>query len=67
MVEDLLDARVGAVSTLTNSASYPVDLVNDPTSEHPAVLTCACTHRQSCQVCSRKDDDQYHLIVRAAS
>ena len=67
MVEDLLDARAGMVSTLTNSASFPVDLINDPGVEHPTVLTCSCNHRQSCSVCARKDDDQYHLAVRAAS
>ncbi len=67
MVEDLLDARAGAVSTLTNSASYPIDLVNDPNVEQPTILTCGCNHRQSCQTCSRKDDDQHHLVVRAAS
>jgi DNA sulfur modification protein DndD len=67
MVEDLLDARAGAVSTLTNSASYPVDLVNDPNVDQPTILTCGCNHRQSCQVCSRKDDDQHHLVVRATS
>ena len=67
MVEDLLDNRVGAVSTLTNSASYPIDLVNDPNIENPTVLTCICNHRQSCHACCRKDDDQYRLTVRTAS
>jgi DNA sulfur modification protein DndD len=65
MVEDILDARAGAVSTLTNSASYPADLLYDPNVEQPTVLTCACNHRQSCHVCARKDDSQHHLAVRA--
>lgn len=64
MVEDLLDARAGAVSTITNSASYPADLLHDPGVEHPTVLTCPCTHRQSCRVCARKDDAEHHLVVR---
>lgn len=67
MVEDLLDARAGAVSTLTNSASFPVDLLNDPTVEQPTIVTCTCNHRQSCQACARKDDEQHHLVVRATN
>lgn len=67
MVEDLLDARAGAVSTLTNSASFPADLVNDPKVEHPTIFTCACNHRQACQLCARKDDSQHHLVVRATN
>lgn len=66
MIEDLLDTRAGVVSTMTNTASFPVDLINDPSVEHPTVLTCTCNHRQSCSVCARKDDDQYHLAVRSA-
>lgn len=66
MVEELLDARAGAVSTLTNSASYPIDLVNDPSAEQPTIVTCGCNHRQCCPICARKDDEQYQLVVRAA-
>ena len=65
MVEDLLDSRAGVVSTLTNSASFPADLHNDPNVEQPTILTCDCNHRQSCQLCARKDDNQHHLVVRA--
>ena len=61
MVEDLLDARAGQVKTLTNSASYPIDLLNDPKVEQPTILVCDCNHRQHCPVCARKDDDQHHL------
>lgn len=61
MVEELLDARAGRVKTLTNSASYPIDLLNDPNVEQPTILVCDCNHRQHCPVCARKDDDQYRL------
>jgi DNA sulfur modification protein DndD len=67
MVEDLLDLRAGRIKTLTNSASYPIDLLNDPKVEQPTILACDCNHRQQCSVCARKDDDQHHLIARAMS
>lgn len=67
MVENLLDARAGQVKTLTNSASYPIDLLNDPKVEQPTILVCDCNHRQHCPVCARKDDDQHHLIGQTAT
>ena len=66
MVEELLDTRAGKVKTLTNSASFPIDLLNDPKVEQPTILVCDCTHRQHCQVCARKDDDQHHLTGQTA-
>jgi hypothetical protein len=67
MVEDLLDSRAGRLKTLTNSASYPIDLLNDPKVEQPTILVCDCNHRQHCPVCARKDDDQHHLIARTVT
>lgn len=67
MVEDLLDSRAGRVKTLTNSASYPIDLVNDPKVERPTIVVCDCNHRQCCPVCARKDDGQHHLTVRTVT
>jgi DNA sulfur modification protein DndD len=67
MVEDLLDLRAGKVRTLTNSASFPIDLLNDPKVEQPSILVCDCNHRQHCPICARKDDDQHHLIARTVS
>lgn len=64
MVEDLIDRRAGMIFTLSNTASFPVDLVNDPGVEKPEIRMCACTHRQHCQICARKDDDQYELTER---
>jgi DNA sulfur modification protein DndD len=64
MVEDLLDARAGKITTLTNSASYPVDLLNDPQVEHPMIRVCECNHRQHCPICARKDDNQHSLVER---
>ena len=66
MVEELLDVRAGKVKTLTNSASFPIDLLNDPKVEQPTILVCDCTHRQHCPVCARKDDDQHHLTGQTA-
>jgi hypothetical protein len=34
MIDDLVDARAGEVYTLSNTAQYPADLVNDPGAEH---------------------------------
>ena len=67
MGEELLDARAGVVKTLTNSASFPIDLLNDPKVEQPTILVCDCTHRQHCPVCARKDDDQHHLTGQTAA
>lgn len=61
MVEELLDLRAGRVKTLTNSASYPIDLLNNPNVEQPVILVCDCDHRQHCPVCARNDDEQFHL------
>jgi hypothetical protein len=67
MVEDLLDARSGRVKTLTNSASYPIDLVNDPKLEQPTIIVCDCNPRQYCSLCARKDDDHYDLVARTVT
>jgi DNA sulfur modification protein DndD len=61
-VEALLDERAGAIQTLTCNKDSE-DLVNDWGSE-PIVVACACTHRQSCDICVRKGDGQHHLEHR---
>ncbi len=60
-VEHLLDERAGSVCTFTNSANYPTDLVNDPGTQHAAILMCNCDHRTSCGICQRRDDEAYQL------
>jgi DNA sulfur modification protein DndD len=67
MVEELLDSRAGRVRTLTNTASYPIDLLNDPKVEQPTIIVCDCNHRQHCHICARTDDDQYNLIGQTAT
>ncbi|MEU3560467.1 AAA family ATPase [Kitasatospora sp. NPDC006786] len=55
-VEDILDERSGAFVTLSCSHHYPGDLESDWKSEYPLSRTCACTHRQMCDVCARRRD-----------
>ncbi len=54
--EDILDAEVGQVITLTNSAHYPKILVNKPQVEAQQALRCECNHRQECELCKRRVD-----------
>jgi DNA sulfur modification protein DndD len=63
-IEDLIDLRAGAVSTLSCSKDYPVDLVNEWGDGAPAVKACACSHRQICSVCTRRKDDSSRFTVR---
>ena len=53
--EDILDQYAGQMYTLTNPAHYPKILVNDPHIDDARVLLCGCNHRQSCQVCERRE------------
>mgnify|MGYP007073254593 CR=1 FL=1 len=63
-VEDLIDERAGVVSTYTNTSFYPADVVNDPGTKRPTILQCSCNHRQKCQMCAQRHDDQYGLVLR---
>jgi DNA sulfur modification protein DndD len=63
-VEQLLDERAGVVQTLSCSNQYPVDLVNDWGAEKPEVRVCSCGHRETCQLCARRDDQGHNLIYR---
>ncbi|MFF7255908.1 AAA family ATPase [Streptomyces microflavus] len=57
-VEEILDDRGGAFVTLSCSHHYPGDLQNDWHIEYPTSRTCACTHRQVCDVCARRRDNE---------
>jgi DNA sulfur modification protein DndD len=54
--EDILDLKAGRIFTLTNPAQYPKILVNPPPISDTRVILCACTHRQTCSICERKDN-----------
>jgi DNA sulfur modification protein DndD len=64
-VEDLFDERAGIIRTLSCSKDYPVDLVSDWGDTRPTVRVCDCTHRESCDVCARRDDATYSLLHRS--
>lgn len=53
--EDILDRYAGRVYTLTNPAHYPKILINDPGIDDTRVLLCACNHRESCEICERRE------------
>lgn len=64
-VESILDAYAGSESvTYTNSEHYPTDVTNDPKTEEPTILVCACGHRQYCDICSRYDNKEFELEYR---
>lgn len=54
--EDILDDQAGRVITLTNPRHYPERLVNPPPTEELKVLQCECSHRQECEICTRRTD-----------
>lgn len=56
--EDIIDGSAGVVVTLTNPAHYPKMLVNDPNTVERKVLRCGCHHRQECDLCSRRSDQE---------
>jgi DNA sulfur modification protein DndD len=63
-IEDILDTATGRFNTLTNSAHYPMMVVN----EGPArcVMACRCTHREFCDVCERVGDREAGVLVHRA-
>jgi len=54
-VENILDAKAGIVYTLTNPAHYPCMLINKPKIDDARIIRCPCTHRQTCEICARKN------------
>ena len=55
-IEHLLQGRAGAITTLSCSKDYPIDLVNDWGVDYPVVQTCGCDHTQICALCERHND-----------
>lgn len=49
--EELIDKFAGNVVTFTNTAFYPDIVKNPPPVDDNRVLTCACNHRNSCELC----------------
>jgi DNA sulfur modification protein DndD len=56
-VEPLLDQKAGVVFTLTNPAHYPKMLRHKPSVTDSRVLRCECNHKQTCDICERKNAD----------
>ena len=55
-IEQLIQERAGAITTLSCSKDYPVDLANDWGTNYPVVRTCDCDHTQICWLCERRED-----------
>ena len=66
-IEELLDERAGVVSTLSCSKDYPRDLMNKWGEDAPTVRTCACSHREICSTCERRNDDPARFAIREES
>lgn len=60
-VEELLDQRAGQYTTLSCSHHYPSELSNRWPVEGPVSVTCPCSHREQCNVCARRHDNQLGL------
>lgn len=54
--QDIIDTYAGKVYTLTNSAHYPKQLVNDPKDSFKRIIRCDCNHHQYCSLCERIGD-----------
>lgn len=54
-IEPFLDKHAGLVYTLTNPAHYPTMLAHEPADKEAGVIRCECSHRESCEICARKD------------
>ena len=54
-VEEVIDNHAGRVFTLTNPVHYPKILVNKPDVIDYRILRCECNHRESCDVCERRN------------
>ncbi len=54
--QDIIDQYAGTVYTLTNSAHYPKQLINNPDGSYSKMIRCDCNHRQYCNVCERIGD-----------
>ena len=54
-VENILDSKAGHVYTLTNPAHYPRILINKPIVDDARIIRCSCNHRQTCDICARKN------------
>lgn len=63
-IEDILDSETGRFNTLTNSAHYPMMVVNE--GHDRSVMACGCTHREFCDVCERVGDREAGALVHRA-
>lgn len=55
-IDDLLDRYIGSACTFSNTAHYPLQLVNAPPFDDQRVMVCPCNHREYCITCERLHD-----------
>lgn len=63
-VGEVLSAAAGMQCTLSNTAHYPTQLVNEYASGHREVVRCSCNHREFCGICERAGDRDQGLTKR---
>lgn len=61
-IEEILDRRVGAVTTMSCSKDYPADLRFDWGVVEPTIRACPCSHRESCRICARDYDRENGVV-----
>ncbi len=57
-IENILDAKAGEIYTLTNPAHYPRMLVNKTNVKDAKIVRCHCNHREVCEICERKIEEE---------
>lgn len=65
-VEEILDANVGQICTMSSTGHWPGQLVNKPPVDDKRVLICSCNHRQYCTTCQRLHDATSENLTRRA-
>jgi DNA sulfur modification protein DndD len=54
--EEIIDECAGTVTTLTNPAHYPRMLMHKPPTQERKIISCECSHRETCNLCERRQD-----------
>ena len=62
--QDIIDLYAGKVYSLTNSAHYPKQLVNNIGGSYIKLVRCDCNHRQYCKLCERIGDSSNPSLER---
>ena len=63
--EDIITEMAGQITTVTNSAHYPIILANDPHIKEPQALRCVCQDLGECKLCKRRTDSEVKIHTQS--